>query len=88
VIGRMIHDHHMIPKNEKHGSITEFVFHQILYDSCLIGDITPFLFGDRSQWWPKALKSFASRIQHFLKILGTRGTHAVLILLKELAVGH
>ncbi|PWZ04071.1 putative GEM-like protein 8 [Zea mays] len=27
----------------------------------------------RSQWWPKALKSFASRIQHFLKILGTRG---------------
>jgi hypothetical protein len=42
VIGRVIHDHHMIPKNEKHGSITEFAFHQILCDSSLTGDITPF----------------------------------------------
>jgi hypothetical protein len=88
VIGRMIHDHHMIPKNEKHGSRTELVFHQILSNSSFTGDKTPFLLGDRLQWWPKGLKSFASRIQHFLKILGTRGTHAILILLKELAVGH
>jgi hypothetical protein len=55
----MIHDHHMIPKNEKHGSRTEFVFHQILSDSSLTGDITPFLLGDRPQWWPKALKELA-----------------------------
>jgi hypothetical protein len=78
----------MIPKNEKQGPRTKFVFHQIHLDSSLTGDITPFLFGDRPQWWLKALKSFASRIQHFLKILRTRGTHVVLILLKELAVSH
>jgi hypothetical protein len=78
----------MIPKNEKQGPRTKFVFHQIHPDSSLRGDVTPFLFGDRPQWWPKALKSFASTIQHFLKILGTRGTHVVLILLKELAASH
>jgi hypothetical protein len=46
----------MIPKNEKHRSRTEFVFYLILSDSSLTGDITPFLFCDRPQWWPKALK--------------------------------
>jgi hypothetical protein len=55
----MIHDHHIIPKNEKHGARTEFVFHQILFDSYLKGDITPFLFDYRPQWWPKALKELA-----------------------------